>query len=177
MQDEAWMRELSLYYPNKIVRWCLFFLQKRYTPPNVPDGESSSMIGKPGPFQIIEDDGNGNVDCPTIPPRRRYSCTHYQTCLNLAAALNWDNFTCRGCSGEMSESLVWRARLQQKKDILAGKICDLPHPIFLEGKPEEVTASYTNERYANESFANQADEDSVLGPLRDLPVFASLKRE
>jgi len=82
------------------------------------------MIGKPGPFQIIEEDGT--TDQPIAAPRRRYFCTQYETCLNLAAALDWDSFTCRGCSGEIDERLLWRARQAQKKDKIAHDICDLP---------------------------------------------------
>lgn len=84
------------------------------------------MIGKPGPFQIVESEGCGAVDVPINPPRRRYSCCNYEMCLDLAAALNWDNFTCRGCSGEIDESLLWRARQAMKKDAVVRKLCDIP---------------------------------------------------
>ncbi len=84
------------------------------------------MIGKPGPFQVIESEGSGNVDSPVLPPRRRYSCPNYSRCLDLAAALNWDNFTCRGCSGLIDESLHWRAHQAQRKDNLVRALCDLP---------------------------------------------------
>lgn len=84
------------------------------------------MLGKPGPFQIIESDGCGDVDAPIAPPRRRYGCQHYTTCLELAAALNWDSFTCRGCSEEIDEALLWRARQARKKDAVARSICPTP---------------------------------------------------
>jgi hypothetical protein len=84
------------------------------------------MIGKPGPFQIIESEGKGIVDLPIAPPRRRYSCPHYNCCLDLAAALNWDNFTCRGCSGEIDESLYWRAHQASKRDSVVRTLCELP---------------------------------------------------
>lgn len=84
------------------------------------------MIGKPGPFQIIESEGSGIVDAPIAPPRRRHSCHHYDTCLDLACALNWDNFTCRGCCGEIDESLYWRAYQAMRKDSVVKTLCTLP---------------------------------------------------
>ena len=84
------------------------------------------MIGKPGPFQIVKSDEFGGADAPGKAPRRRYSCQNYETCLDLAAALNWDNFTCRGCSGEINQTLYWRAYQEQKKDKVVNQLCDLP---------------------------------------------------
>jgi len=63
---------------------------------------------------------------PVEAPRRRFDCSNYCTCLDLAAALNWDNFTCRGCSGDIDEALLWRARQALRKDDIARKVCDLP---------------------------------------------------
>lgn len=83
------------------------------------------MIGKPGPFQVIESEGNGCVDAPIDPPRRRYSCDSYSICLDLAAALNWDSFTCRGCNGSVDECLIWRALQAKKKDQVAERICSV----------------------------------------------------
>lgn len=84
------------------------------------------VIGKPGPFQIIEADGSGEVENPIDAPRRRYDCQNYETCLDVAAALNWDNFTCRGCSGVIEEALFWRARQAMKKDNVVSRLCELP---------------------------------------------------
>ena len=78
------------------------------------------MIGKPGPFQIIEHD---SLDFPSEPPRRRHSCNNYENCLNLAAALNWDSFTCRGCDGSINTALCWRAQQELKKDKVTRSIC------------------------------------------------------
>ena len=89
-------------------------------------------IGKPGPFQIIKDEGMLSTINPTEAPRRRYSCPSYETCLNVACALDWDSFTCRGCCGEVNESLVWRTRQIMRKDRLAGKICDKPEIKYLD---------------------------------------------
>jgi hypothetical protein len=55
-------------------------------------------------------------------PRRRYECGNYEVCLSLAASLNWESFTCRGCSGETNENLLWRARLTARKDSVAAKL-------------------------------------------------------
>jgi len=89
------------------------------------------MIGnrapfKPGPFQIVESEGTGNVDAPIAPPRRRHQCPNYSKCLSLAAALNWDNFTCRGCSAEINQSLLWRAHQAKRRDKVVRELCDLP---------------------------------------------------
>jgi hypothetical protein len=92
---------------------------------------AETVIGKPGPFQVIDNDGHGNPDAPISPPRRRYDCSHYETCLDLAAALNWDSFSCRGCSGEVNESLFWRAAQMEKRDALVSEICTIP---LLKGK-------------------------------------------
>ena len=88
---------------------------------------SKSVNFQSGPFQIIDMDCRGGVDAPISPPRRRYSCQHYDTCLDLAAALNWDNYTCRGCSGVVDQKLLWRARQEIRKDKFVRAICsDMP---------------------------------------------------
>jgi len=84
------------------------------------------MIGKPGPFRIIQSEVSGAVDTPIPAPRRRYHCSNYNTCLDLAAAMNWDNFTCRGCCGEIDQSLLWVAHGAMRKDRVVSKICQLP---------------------------------------------------
>ena len=55
-------------------------------------------------------------------PRRRYECSNYEICLGLAASLNWESFTCRGCSGATNQNLLWRARLTARKDTVAAKL-------------------------------------------------------
>lgn len=94
------------------------------------------MIGKPGPFQIIE---NESLDFPVEPPRRRYSCGNYESCLNLAAALNWDSFTCRGCSGSVNEALCWRAQQELKKDGIVRTLCsEIPDIQFVSSEAEKL---------------------------------------
>jgi hypothetical protein len=89
-------------------------------PKDLHSEQAPFTFGKPGPFQIIECE---TLDLPSDAPKRRYSCTHYETCLNMAAALNWDNFTCRGCNGEVNSSLLWRAQAESKKDSVVQEIC------------------------------------------------------
>ncbi|MDZ4786420.1 MAG: hypothetical protein SGJ02_10130 [bacterium] len=84
------------------------------------------MIGKPGPFQIVEGDNSGCLDAPMTPPRRRYLCQNYTKCLDVAGALNWDNFTCRGCSGETDQTLLWRAKNSLRKEHEMQKVFHLP---------------------------------------------------
>jgi predicted Fe-S protein YdhL (DUF1289 family) len=103
----------------------------------------TGLIGKPGPFRVIRDDtissamgisnhpsnlnkSSATNDRPSRAPRRRYLCPKYDTCLNLAAALNWDNFTCRGCCGEVDETLLWRAYQEARHDQIASAVCELP---------------------------------------------------
>ena len=93
------------------------------------------MIGEPGPFQVIENEGKGTVESPIDPPRRRYSCSNYNTCLSIGCALNWDSFTCRGCSGDVSEPLCWRAHQILRRDRIANKLCELPDIRYLEAAP------------------------------------------
>lgn len=97
------------------------------------------MIGNPGPFRIIRSEETGNVDAPSSPPRRRYYCKNYNSCLNLAAALNWDNFTCRGCCGDVDQNLLWRAYQAARKDDVAGSLCDLPEIGVVTAQDSEPT--------------------------------------
>jgi hypothetical protein len=97
------------------------------------------MIGKPGPFQIIRSDESGGPNTPGPAPRRRYSCANYETCLDLAAAVNWDNFTCRGCSGEIDQALYWRAHQAMKKDGIVKTLCEIPQIKSLDFEPPPLS--------------------------------------
>jgi hypothetical protein len=66
-------------------------------------------------------------------PHRNLECQHYETCLNLAAALNWDSFTCQGCSGSINESLKWRAGQNTRRDAVAKAICGAPKATIVKG--------------------------------------------
>ena len=84
------------------------------------------MLGKPGPFQIISSSAMLGKNCPSKAPRRRYSCPNYDVCLDMAAALNWDSFSCRGCSGALDQSLLWQAHQARKHDSIANSLCTIP---------------------------------------------------
>jgi len=103
------------------------------------------MIGTSGPFQIINNDDPKGVDAPQPPPRRRYMCPNYATCLDVAGALNWDNFTCRGCAGEIDETLLWRAKCAVKKDKNLAKIFKLPNIETVDSEsPSEAPPQVVN---------------------------------
>jgi hypothetical protein len=93
------------------------------------------MKGKPGPFQARHLLSVTDADTSANPPERQYDCKNYDTCLNLAAALNWESFTCDGCTGDVDESLCWRAHQAEKKDKLIGRICDLPELTYTAPMP------------------------------------------
>lgn len=109
-------------------------------------GDNSSIIGKPGPFQVIESLGCGDVDSPIDPPRRRYDCHNYDVCLDIATALNWDSYTCRGCSTEINQALLWRAHLAARKDTVAGSLCEhLPHiGILQQSSPTQTSPTQSS---------------------------------
>ncbi|MGA1191040.1 MAG: hypothetical protein ACO3XO_02025 [Bdellovibrionota bacterium] len=60
---------------------------------------------------------------PLTPLVRSYDCKHYDCCLELAAALNWENFTCSGCGGDINQHLVWKANLAKREDEVANRLC------------------------------------------------------
>jgi hypothetical protein len=66
---------------------------------------------------------------------RNIDCSNYQRCLNLAATLDWESFSCEGCNGEINESLLWRAGQRARKDRVAKALCG-PGSVFLR-KPEK----------------------------------------
>ncbi len=57
---------------------------------------------------------------------REFFCSHYDCCLSIAAALNWDSFSCQGCCGEVNEQLLWRAHQQARRDKVVDSLCQLP---------------------------------------------------
>jgi len=97
-----------------------------------------------GPFELRSAENSARVplalskgpaagadeDDPAIgslePPIRHYGCRNYDTCLDLAAALNWASFTCGRCKGTVNEQLMWRARHVTRKDAVAKALCELP---------------------------------------------------
>ena len=112
-------------------------------------------LRNPGPFQVIRSvpgPGNGHEALP----RRRYECSHYQCCLSLAAALNWDSFTCRGCNGTINQNLLWRARSESRKDNVVKKICEFPDAPLIEGLAATPTATV--------AVADAAEREAVTIP-------------
>lgn len=101
---------------------------------------SKHQIGTPGPFEVrfddLEEEQPTSSTCEEI-PRRRYDCSSYQRCLELAAALNWESFTCRGCSGETNKSLLWRASQAIRRDSIAKALCAAPKFATLSGSFED----------------------------------------
>ena len=93
-----------------------------------------------GPFQVIDTCIHEGSIRPEEAPKRKFQCKNYETCLNVAAALNWDNFTCRGCEGEVNEHLLWQARHAQRADTIAKRVCEIPQTSVLESDiPEPLT--------------------------------------
>jgi len=85
-----------------------------------------------GPFQLhpesetrLSNDQHEEVCStdPLTPLVRSYDCKHYDCCLELAAALNWENFTCSGCGGDINQHLVWKANLAKREDDVANRLC------------------------------------------------------
>jgi len=93
----------------------------------------NEQLGDPGPFEVrfsdVEDaapcEGEGSTSRDEM-PRRRYDCACYERCLELAAALNWESFTCRGCNGVVNESLLWRVGQAIRRDSVAKALCAAP---------------------------------------------------
>lgn len=117
---------------------------------------------KPGPFAIVELDGNGDVVSPIEPPRRNFGCNNYETCLAMAAALSWDSFTCRGCSGSVDEKLLWRARSAARTDSSIKVLCQLPEPVTVT---QSTTTSSNNDSAEAERLDESNEGETPLFPL------------
>lgn len=59
-------------------------------------------------------------------PERQYDCSNYSTCLGLAAALDWNSFSCTSCSGSVNEKLLWRAHQKVRENKALQRVCNLP---------------------------------------------------
>ena len=57
---------------------------------------------------------------------RHFECQNYETCLSLAAALDWQSFTCHGCNGRINPKLLWRAHQRLKVEPGLSAYCSLP---------------------------------------------------
>lgn len=79
-----------------------------------------------GPFKIVE----AKSDCENQADHfRNYDCNNYDTCLSLAAALDWDSFHCCECTGVIDSAILWQARQAQRRDKVVNRICDIPETI------------------------------------------------
>ena len=96
------------------------------------------MKFRPGPHQVFDSDLPRLAEGATGSPPRYYGCCNYSTCLNVAAALNWDNFSCCGCSAEVDQALFWQARQAQKKDAVAKRLCSIPQAELMDGRAKHV---------------------------------------
>ncbi len=78
-----------------------------------------------GPFEEKPLD-DAHIDLPGDTLSRELDCQNYDRCLDLAAALNWESFTCKGCCGAIDETLTWRARQVSRKDSVVKALCGTP---------------------------------------------------
>ena len=84
------------------------------------------MAEKSGPFQVLAKDSNLLADGEG--PDRNFACKNYNSCLSLAAALNWESFSCGGCTGTIDETIRWRAKGVSKRDSALRQLCIIPNP-------------------------------------------------
>lgn len=49
-------------------------------------------------------------------PIRKFDCSNYETCLGIAAVLNWESFTCARCQGKVNRSMLTQVESRVKKD-------------------------------------------------------------
>lgn len=96
------------------------------TTPQTVTRLGSAMAPRPGPFRIFPRDEEVALDGSG--PDRRFGCGNYNSCLSLAAALNWDSFSCRGCSGSIDETIRWRAKGESRRDASMKSLCNIPNP-------------------------------------------------
>lgn len=73
-----------------------------------------------GPFEAFIDAPSPPVDAELS---RNLDCYHYDSCLNIAVALNWDDFYCTGCVGEINQSLQWLAGHNTRRDSFLRALC------------------------------------------------------
>ena len=107
-------------------------LESFFAPPVSPVGLELRKL-RSG-LRVLPSDAIGNDDTASDPiqwvqdhaPDRRYNCPNYDTCLGLAAALDWGSFTCGSCPGSVNAQLVWRAHQRLRKNPTLSRLCKLP---------------------------------------------------
>jgi predicted Fe-S protein YdhL (DUF1289 family) len=92
---------------------------------------------RPGPIRL----SCGQVEShyAATAPDRRFACDHYNSCLSLAAVLNWDSFSCQGCSGEIDEAVRWRAKSESRRDATLKRLCVIPNPPIMRSTSRSRT--------------------------------------
>jgi len=103
--------------------------RRRSPSPSHNSSEQKSSLGptvRRASLRIVTAAGDAADDEAIIAPERNYECDHYETCLGLAAALNWKSFTCGGCCGEVNQQLLWRAHHHIRNNPALSKLCSLP---------------------------------------------------
>jgi hypothetical protein len=139
---------------------------------------SSSQIGSPGPFEVRFDDfaaleasnaqDGAAAATDDATPRRRYDCASYDRCLELAAALNWESFTCRGCSGHINDALLWRVGQAIRRDTVAKAICAAPKISTLSGSSRQLEMSKETKVQAERTPSLCQTENVPRSPSRRL---------
>jgi hypothetical protein len=95
--------------------------------------EREQSIFSLGPFEVAA----RSSECEPVESAlvRNLDCKNYCTCLNLAVSLNWESFTCEGCSGELNEALKWRAGQHARQDAVTRALCPKPGIRLFKSKP------------------------------------------
>jgi hypothetical protein len=99
---------------------------------------------RPGPFVLKSKECRFSED--EIGPERQFNCSNYNNCLSLAAALNWDSFSCKGCSGTIDQTILWRAKAASKKDPSLHKLCDIPNPTVVTVSSQNLSVNSVQTR-------------------------------
>ena len=101
-------------------------IASRSTPPLENREQVEELKEASGPFRLDYEilgidlfDDNELVEVPV----RNTSCPFYDACLETTAALDWDSFTCRGCSGEPNQHLYWQALHSIRRDGVSHYLC------------------------------------------------------
>ena len=88
------------------------------------------MSNSCGPFRASENRP------PSVAENRSFDCSHYETCLGIAAALDWKSFSCAACKGKVNQQLLWRSHQRLKADSSLSRVCQLPTISLVELQQE-----------------------------------------
>ena len=125
-----------------------------------PDSQSKRPVGNAvSDAATTEDD---SLHGPIPDPPRNFDCQNYNTCLCLAAALNWYSFHCQGCNQNVDERLVWRAHQEMRKDKSLSKFLEIPQLAKLENpdlekvEPDVVEPLHSTDSSSSTSATDQS---------------------